>query len=104
MDYVSDFLELGREIEIVRSVVNGISTYDQQRIDGARGHVIAKGAQRFQLIDGRGLHRFGVINGVAYVAQSSVNRVGQRVNLRGLVLSRYNQRSGAMRLQLPANC
>src|ERR1700681_3103251 len=50
--------ELRGEIEIVRSVVNGIAAEDQKSADLASLHVGAQLAQRFQVVYRTGLDKF----------------------------------------------
>src|SRR5882724_3912629 len=97
---VRNLAQLGREIEIVRRVVNGITAEDQQGVDLARIDISAKLAQRLQIVDRIGLYRLGVVNRVANVAQRAVDGVHQRVHLGGLLFAGDYQGSPLIFLEI----
>ena len=97
---VANHAQLRREIKIVRRVVDRVAAQNQQRIDFAGVHVRAKLAQRFQLVDGIGFDRFGIVQRVPRIAERRVDRVDQSMNFRGLLLPGDDQRAAAMALEV----
>src|SRR6202171_3039604 len=95
--------EFRSEVEIVRSVVDGITTEHHECLDFPRRHIRAEFAKRFEMIDWIQLHRFGVINGGAHVAKGRVYGVRQSVHLSWLLLATYDQRRTMMLPQLASH-
>ena len=87
MNRVGNFEELRREIEIVRRVIDWIAAENQQGVDLTGIDVGTEFAQRFQIVDRRGVDRFGVINSVADVAERGIDCVYDRVYFRGLLFA-----------------
>ena len=76
--------ELFAELEVGRSVVDGVAAQDEQRADRALADVVDEGLEAGRWV---GLERLGdgvVADGVAGVAERSIERVHERVDARGL--------------------
>ena len=84
------------EIKIRRRVVYRISAQNQQHLNLAAIDVAHQLAQRFDSIHRVRFEGFGVINGLADIAQRRVHGVPQRVHSGRLFFSHQQQRSSAM--------
>ncbi len=100
---VRDFANLGREIEIVRCVINGIAAKDQQRRDLAGFNIRAEVPQGLDVIHRARFHRLGVVHSVADVAKRGIDGVRQGVHFGRLLFARDYQRAAMIFLQIPHN-
>jgi hypothetical protein len=87
MDAKSDLCERLREALVGRRVEDGISTHDHKHIDLAGVHRRDKRAQRLGGVDQAGLDWVGVGQRLADIAERCVDRVGQRVDSRRLLVA-----------------
>ena len=90
------------EAKVGGRIVGGISAQDDQHVHLAGAHVGDQIFQRLGLIHRVGVDRIGVENRLADVAQRLIDRVGQSVNCRRLMIAGNHDAGTAMALQVLA--
>ncbi len=89
-----------RKVEIGGGVVGGIASENNQQIDFAAAHVGDEFFDRLGLVDRIGVDRVGIENRLAEIAELGVDRMGESVKGRRLVVANENDARSGVALQL----